>query len=191
MLMRKETFFKLNRLLLLSVVVCSAIIPLLYLPQIIQPTIQNEWMPRFQNPEITTVALSPLEDTVQPITIPSEQTKTVIREEFPWMKLLQNVYLAGILITFLILLHGIISIFILFWKAQFRQMDGFRLLIIDHEIPPFSFGRFVIISQTDYDAHQQAILAHEQAHISLTIFSIWHCLKRQKYSTGLIRLFIG
>jgi len=170
MLMRKETFFKLNRALLLSAVVCSAIIPLLYLPQIIQPAIQNQWMPRLQNPEITQIAQSPLEGSTQTFTFPTEQTKTIIREEFPWMKLLQTVYLAGILITLLILIHGIVSILILFRKAQFRQMDGFRLLIIDHEIPPFSFGRFVIISQSDYDAHQQAILAHEQAHIRLKHF---------------------
>jgi len=169
-LMRKETFFKLNRALLLSAVVCSAIIPLLYLPQIIQPAIQNQWMSRLQNPEITPDAQSPLEGSTQTFTFPTEQTKTIIREEFPWMKLLQTVYLAGILITLLILIHGIVSILILFRKAQFRQMDGFRLLIIEHEIPPFSFGRFVIISQSDYDAHQQTILAHEQAHIRLNHF---------------------
>ncbi len=170
MLMRKETFFKLNRALLLSVVVCSAVIPLLYLPQFVQPTIQNEWMPRLQNPEFTPDAQPAFEGSTQPLTVPTEQTKTVIREEFPWIKLLQTVYLAGILITLLILIHGIVSILILFRKAQFRQMDGFRLLIIDQEIPPFSFGRFVIISQSDYNAHQQVILAHEQAHIRLNHF---------------------
>ena len=169
-LMRKETFFKLNRALLLSVVVCSAIIPLLYLPQIMQPAIQNEWMPRLQNPEITPIAQSSLERSTQTFTVPTEQIKTVIREEFPWIKLLQTVYLAGILITLLILIYGIVSILTLFRKAQFMQMDGFRLLIIDDEIPPFSFGRFVIISQSDYDAHQQAILAHEEAHIRLNHF---------------------
>ncbi len=170
MLMRKETFFKLNRALLLSAVVCSAIIPLLYLPQIIQPTLQNEWIPRLQNQEIMLAPQYPLGESTQTVTVPTEQTKTVIREEFPWIKLLQTVYLAGILITLLILIHGIVSILILFRKAQFKQMDGFRLLIMDQEIPPFSFGRFVIISQSDYDAHQQTILAHEQAHIRLNHF---------------------
>ncbi len=169
-LMRKETFLKLNRAMLLSVVVCSAIIPLLYLPQFVQPTIQNEWMPRLQNPETTPNAQTQVDESTQTITAPSEQAKTVIREEFPWMKLLQTVYLAGILITLLILIHGLVSILMLFRKAQFRQMDGFRLLIIDHEIQPFSFGRIVVISQSDYDAHQRAILAHEEAHIRLNHF---------------------
>jgi TonB family protein len=169
-LMRKETFFKLNRALLLSVVVCSAVIPLLYLPQFIQPTIQNGWMPRLQNQEIMLAPQSPLEESTQTVTVPTEQTKTVIREEFPWIKLLQTIYLAGILITLLILIHGIISILMLFRKAKFIQMDGFRLLIIEHEISPFSFGRIVVISQSDYDTHQQAILAHEEAHIRLNHF---------------------
>lgn len=168
-LMRKETFFKLNRALLLSAVVCSAIIPLLYLPQIIQPTIQNQLIPTFQNMEIIQPVQSVQEKPTQNF-IESPAPHNTHKEEFPWPKLLRNVYLAGILITLLILIHGIVSILILFRKAQFMQMDGFRLLIIDHEIPPFSFGRFVIISQSDYDAHRQAILAHEQAHIRLNHF---------------------
>ena len=169
-LMRKETFFKLNRALLLSVVVCSAIIPLLYLPQFVQPTIQNEWMPRLQNPETTPIAQTQVDESTQTATVPSEKTKTEIRKEFPWIKLLLAVYLAGILITLLMLIHGIVSILMLFRKAKFTQMNGFRLLIIEHEISPFSFGRIVVISQSDYDTHQQAILAHEEAHIRLNHF---------------------
>ena len=49
-------------------------------------------------------------------------------------------------------------------------MDGYRLLIVDREVPSFAFGRSVIISRTDYDAHGSAILAHEQAHIHLNHF---------------------
>lgn len=168
-LMRKETFFKLNRILLLSVVVCSTIIPLLYLPQIVKPTIQNQLIPTFQNLEIMQPGQSVQEKPTQNV-IELNAPHNTHKEEFPWRKLLRNVYLVGILITFLILIHGIVSILILFRKANFRQMEGFRLLIIDHEIPPFSFGRFVIISQSDFEAHQQTILAHEQAHIRLNHF---------------------
>ena len=170
MLLRKETFFRLNRILLLSAVIFSVIIPALQLPQFIQPATQNEWMPAFQETAITQVAQTVSEETVQTVTAPMEQTNSVLKEEFSWLKLIENTYLAGILISFLILIYGIISILVLFRKARFMQMDGFRLLIVDHEVPPFSFGRFVIISQADYDAHQQTILAHEEAHIRLNHF---------------------
>jgi len=169
-LLRKETFFRLNRILLLSAVIFSAIIPAIQLPQSIKPTARNEWMSAFPKTVISQVAQPTSEETVPAATPPTEQTKPVLKEEFTWLKLVQETYLAGILISFLILIYGIISILILFRKARFMQMDGFRLLIIDHEVPPFSFGRFVIISQADYDAHQETILAHEEAHIRLNHF---------------------
>jgi TonB family protein len=170
MLLRKETFFRLNRILLLSAVIFSAIIPAIQLPKSIQPAAQNEWIPAIKEMETTLVSQPISEEAVQAITVPIEQPNSVLKKEFPWLKLIKNTYLAGILISFLILIYGIVSILVLFRKARFMQMDGFRLLIIDHEIPPFSFGHFVIISQADYDAHQQTILAHEEAHIRLNHF---------------------
>jgi len=170
MLLRKETFFRLNRILLLSAVIFSAIIPAIQLPQSIKPAAQNEWISPIQEMETTLVSQPTSEQAVQAITVPVEQPNSVLKKEFSWLKLVQNLYLAGIAISFLILIYGIVSILVLFRKARFMQMDGFRLLIIDHEIPPFSFGHFVIISQADYDAHQQTILAHEEAHIRLNHF---------------------
>jgi hypothetical protein len=49
-------------------------------------------------------------------------------------------------------------------------MDGYRLLVIEKEIAAFSFGRYVILSQRDYEEHRQTLLAHEQAHIRLYHF---------------------
>jgi hypothetical protein len=49
-------------------------------------------------------------------------------------------------------------------------MNGFRLVIIDKEIPAFSFSHFIFISQRDYEDHRQALLAHEQAHIQFKHF---------------------
>jgi hypothetical protein len=40
-LMRKETYFKLNRVVLLSIVLCSLIIPKLIIPQIIRKAVQQ------------------------------------------------------------------------------------------------------------------------------------------------------
>ena len=93
MLMRKETFFKLNRALLLSVVVCSAIHSAA-IPAANHSAnwIQNEWMPRLQNPEITTGCSTTIEGSTQQNFNMFQQNKqnTIIREEFPWIKLLQT-----------------------------------------------------------------------------------------------------
>jgi len=49
-------------------------------------------------------------------------------------------------------------------------MEGFRLLVVESEIPAFSFGHWVLLSQNDYDHHRLPLLAHEQAHIRLNHF---------------------
>jgi hypothetical protein len=173
-LMRKETFFVLNRLLLLSIVACSTIIPLLYLPQIIQPAIQVQLMPVFSETENQLQVLPIVTNEVDRVTVTlpkdSPDATPSRTRTYKVGQLLQYVYLAGMLISFLILIYGLVTVILLIRKAQVMQMDGFRLFIIHHEIPSFSFGRFVIISKSDYDAHRQTILAHEQAHIRLNHF---------------------
>jgi hypothetical protein len=67
--MRKETFFVLNRLLLLLIVACSTIIPLLYLPHIIQPAIQVQLMPVFSKSENQLQVLPIVTNEVDRVTV--------------------------------------------------------------------------------------------------------------------------
>ena len=68
------------------------------------------------------------------------------------------------------LVYSLISIFILYRRAKILTMDGYRLLIVNKEISAFSFGRWVFISQHDYENHHNEILAHEREHIRLNHF---------------------
>jgi len=172
-IMRKESFFAINRILLLTIVVASAIIPLLNLPKAYQQPVQVELLPVFA-PVKTSPAAFPTMETkfasnasVPENPIPAIESPNLV---FSVQKFLQYVYLAGFYITLLFLVYSLITILLLFRKARSIKMDGYRLLIIDREIAAFSFGRFVILSQNDYEEHRQALLAHEQAHIRLYHF---------------------
>ena len=168
-LMRKENFFLLNRIVLLAVVACSTIIPFIYLPQIIQPALQDKVIPTFIESENSVNEVSPDEGT-STIDVSFPDKKREPQKVLSVQQLVHYVYLTGVFISFLILIHSIVSVFLLFRKATVQQMDGFQMVIIDKEISTFSFGRFVIISQGDFDAHALTILAHEQAHIRLGHF---------------------
>lgn len=63
-IMRKESFFAMNRILLLAIVVASAIIPLLYLPKTYQPPVQVELLPVFVPAKTDPEVLAVLETTV-------------------------------------------------------------------------------------------------------------------------------
>ena len=166
-LMRKETSFAVNRATLLTIVAASVIVPLVQLPQLLQTPVHVELIPEFSESKVQIQNLPATENAAsfevqQPV---GEPTSTANELTIPLETLLRYFYLAGVLVALLLFIRNVVLIFLLSRKATVRQMDGYRLLIVDREVPSFTFGRSVIISQTDYDAHGQAILAHEQAHI--------------------------
>lgn len=164
-LLRKEASFKLNRIILLSIVLCSLVIPKLIMPQILQQTIQQPiefQLPVFKAEATNLQKIPDIDKTALP--------EKVGQSHFPFQKLLVYSYVTGLLITFLILIYGLISIFNLYRKAKVIRMGGCRLLIVEKEIAAFSFGNLVFISQRDYEDHQRVILAHEKEHIRLGHF---------------------
>lgn len=167
LLMRKETSFAVNRATLLTIVLASVIVPLVQLPQLLQTPVHVELIPEFSENKIQIQNLPGSENAtsfeVQPSV--SEPAPSTNELTIPLETLLRYFYLAGVLVALLLFIRNMIQIFLLSRKATVQQMDGYRLLIVDREVPSFAFGRTVVISQTDYDAHGPAILAHEQAHI--------------------------
>ena len=164
LLMRKEAFFKLSRMTLLFIVLASAIIPFIYLPQPIHPIVQIKLDPIFQSNSIIEEPVQtneipvaiyssvPASDTIHPIVI---STKTIVL----------FVYLAGVFISLLLLVYSISSVLLLFRKSRKTDLNGIRLMIVNDDIPAFSFRRYILISQHDYDTNSEAILTHELSHI--------------------------
>ena len=166
--MRKESFFALNRMLLLAIVVASSVIPLLYLPTFYQSPVQIDLLPVFAPAETGPVALADLvtDTTVEKSAIAGPEMDNISSSSVITLnQLIKYFYLAGLVFSFLFLLRGLSTILMLFRKAKSIKMDGYRLLVIDKEIPAFSFGRLVVLSQHDYEEHRETLLAHEQAHI--------------------------
>src|SRR3989339_535450 len=160
LLMRKETSFAVNRATLLTIVVASVIVPLVQLPQLMQTPVHVELIPEFSENKIQIKNLPGTENAtsfeVQPSV--SESAPATNELTIPLETLLRYFYLAGVLVAFLLLLRNIVLIFLLSRKATVRQMDGYRLLIVDREVPSFAFGRSVVISQADYETHGSTIL---------------------------------
>ena len=163
--MRKESFFKLSRMTLLFIVLTSTIIPFIALPQPIYSGLPIKVVPIFQNNTIIEKTVQtnaipaainstePIADTFHPIVI---STKTIIL----------IVYLAGVFISLLILVFRISSVLLLFRKSRKTVLHGIRIMIVNDDIPAFSFKRHILISQQDYETNSEAILTHELSHIN-------------------------
>ena len=168
-LMRKEAAFRLNRMILLFTVLISVSIPFLHLPQPVQPVGQLKLEPYFQS-----IAFSeePIQANVSPeITQPSVSIpKTNQPIPVSFKSVLLYIYFSGILISILMLIYSLGSVFMLFRKARKIKLEGVRLMIVNDDIPAFSFGRSILISQHDFDTSYEAIITHEQSHIRLGHF---------------------
>jgi biopolymer transport protein ExbD len=170
-LMRKESSFSVSRIILLTIVTASVIVPLVQLPQLMQTPLRVQLIPEFSENKIQIQNL-PVTEKAEAVVVPSsnEPTPAANKLTISLETLLKYFYLAGMLVAFILLIRNIVLVLMLFRNATVRQMDGYRLLIVDREVPSFAFGRLVVISQSDYDSHSAAILSHEQAHIRLNHF---------------------
>lgn len=144
LLMERETFHRLNRAVLLLSVLASYILPacIITTHQIVRITAP---LAEAHNTEIATI-----------------QTGT----QAYWPNVLLAVYLIGfaakLLYTILstIRLHRFCS-----QCEQHLQKDGTTIAVSEQNLAPFSWWNTIVLSRADFEAHDPALLAHEQAHI--------------------------
>lgn len=153
LMLRKESFFHFNRILLISIMLLSLILPLCDFHSL---SIEN-------NPIQHGMVVV---DT--PTTIVIEGTGNVTTtESINWFVVAVYVYFIGIAATLiwkliqLVALYGTIRNCVL-WKDE---QDGITIYCHAHDIAPFSWLNTIVISENDYNNNATEILRHELGHI--------------------------
>ena len=160
LLLRRETFFRLNRYYLLVTVLLGLGLP----------AFEFNW----QLAE-TPAAVYYL----QPITVGVEQLETVIvtasaqEEGFDFWALLTWVYWAGVAITLASFGYGLLQISRLYRQAEMAPGKGYRFVSTHQPHVPFSFFKNLFWSKKFEVSEEDrlSILRHEEAHIFQ-----WHSL---------------
>ena len=178
-LKRKDTDFAINRVLIISSVLVSMLLPFVQLPQKIQIPVKVELIPEFEENRIQIQKFS-AEPLNQLVAIPVAK-KVQLQEQkqeqrqkqatsFSVADVVKFVYFFGIFTSVLILCYNLMSVWSIFKKAKVIQMDGHRLLIVDRDLSSFAYRNSIVISSSDYELYRNEILAHELAHIRLKHF---------------------
>ncbi len=169
LLMRKEALFNVNRLVLLIIVVCSLAIPGLILPGFVQKPVEIQDIPFFtQNqPGLNNLPGQEKSAVINSALVPETASQ---QGKITTIQVLSLVYAAGVLISLLMLLHGIFLIIQFYKDAERIKLKGSLLLIVKKDIPAFSFAHLIFISRNDYENHSSVILAHELEHVRLNHF---------------------
>ena len=152
LLLARETFHRVNRVVLLLTALLSFVLPLciitlhttVHIPAP-QPTIEAGAM---------TATLADDDGLLPAITI---QRLTMAA---------MMVYLAGVAAVLGRLAFNIFKVWRLIRHSQLHpQDDGTVVAVTTHNVAPFSWMRYIVLNRDDYEAQNTSILAHERGHI--------------------------
>ena len=142
LVMRRTTFFRLNRVLLL----CGSFLCLA--------------LPFFR---LRTVATAGIASELSMVA-GAETMQEAVRTAFPWKEVLLAVYAVGALATLTLYALSARKIMRMMHRGESTSQDGCRLVLMDEDVPSFSWGRRIVMSRKDL-AENPAILTHEMMHV--------------------------
>jgi len=141
-LLSRETFFKQNRFSLLLILGCSFLIPLISVPN------------RIQSEPISSINLHQLNPSIEQYIQSATQSSLTI-----WAVLIFIVYVIGSIIELLLSLWGIFKLYRIIRNARLVKYVDFRIAVSKQEIDPFSWGRYIVISEKDYSFFRECLHA--------------------------------
>ena len=169
LLLRKETFFRTNRLLLIGLLITACCLPLLKVPTSwsFRPAVLTELS---EKAAINTSTTTTAESTVAPVTM---ETAASTSESAPktssswnWPAILLFVYLLGVLVFLIAFWVQFMSLLLSRRGLQYMQDGPYRIYELEGDQPPFSFLQMIFINPSAYDYETfEQILAHEKIHI--------------------------
>jgi len=148
-LLKKETFHRFNRVVLVGTAVLSFLLPLCII------TIHK-----------------PMEMVSQAIVLselPADGVASVVEESTPWwMMALTVLFWVGVAFVLVRVLISILSIIrIVRTGEQVLEEEGCKVFVTERDINPFSWMKYIVLSREDWEAPHESILSHEKAHIGL------------------------
>ncbi len=152
-LLKKETFHRFNRVVLVGTVVLSFLLPFCIV------TIRR---PMELAP--TPVPLE-FDGGVESELVP--MTEVVGNASCPWWPTaLTILFFAGAAFVLARVIVSILSLLRIIRRGEcVGEEDGCRIIVTERDIDPFSWMRYIVLSRKDWEAPHAPILAHERAHI--------------------------
>ena len=148
LMLARETFHRVNRIVLLATAVLSFVLPLCVITM----------------HETVTLQVSPV------VEVGDVQMQVVTEETTPlWQILLPILYIIGVVAVAAHTLWSVFKVVSLIKHCEQHPLsDGITLCVTGNaEVAPFSWMRYIVMNRSDYEAQNDAILAHECGHIRL------------------------
>ncbi|MGD8535859.1 MAG: M56 family metallopeptidase, partial [Candidatus Aminicenantes bacterium] len=140
--LKKETFFAVNRLYLVSSVVFSFVIPFINIP--------------------SPIASRPLLEG----SIVFSEVSRMPAQSLGISDILLLVYIWGVMFFLIRFVYQLLKVLILIRKSGVQKYNGLKVVFIEKDCSPFSFFNYVFINKSNISGDDfQRIIAHEMIHI--------------------------
>ena len=157
-LLKKETFHRFNRIVLVGTAIISFVLPFC----IITVNVSAGHLPLWLEPAVAGA-------TAEVAGIKELQTGMILPAEggLPWWQVaFVTLYWAGVAYVFVRIVISVLSISrIIRSSVNISNEDGCMIFVTEHNIDPFSWMKFIVISSDDWKNNHTSILTHEKAHI--------------------------
>lgn len=155
LMLRQESFFRMNRITLLTILMLALVLPMVDIPSLATPEqpvvyeMQHRIMLMTQEAEMTTKSLAATNRTIS------------------WLGILAIVYIIGVILALLIRLWQLFKIDKIIRGGCLWTDKSGKATIYCHidDVAPFSWMRSIVISEKDYKPYGREIMLHEKAHI--------------------------
>ena len=151
-LLKKETFHRFNRVVLVGTAMLSFLLPLCIIT-IHKPV---EMDPVAPEPVVVAAELS------APEPVP------FVEPTLPWWPVaLTILFWVGVAFVLARVIVSLLSIIRIIRQGEpVLEEDGCQIIVTDRDIDPFSWMKCIVLSRKDWEAPHASILTHEKAHIA-------------------------
>ena len=161
LMLRRESFFRFNRMVLLSILLLSLVLPLCNIP----------WMSLDHQPVVQAAQLQMLELGIPVHVLPEVQVLAEKQEESFFTLSLFHLF------TFIYIIGMVALLSMRLWQIARLQFglkqgvlwhndeQGVRIYCHSGDVAPFSWMRNIVINEKDYDEAGREIVLHEMGHI--------------------------
>ena len=143
LVMRRTTFFRLNRALLLAGSYLCLLLPLV---------------------RLRTVNVAAVASNLTMVAVETEPSDQVMNATFSWKEALLALYILGAAVTLALYLISAWKMHRVVQSGEVTEQEGCRLIVLEQDAPSFSWGRKVVINRKDLQENP-AIFTHESMHV--------------------------
>lgn len=162
LMLRRESFFRFNRIILLSILLLSLVLPLCNIP----------WMSLDHQPVVQAAQLQMLEMGIPVHVLPevqvlAEGAASQGTSRFSVFFLVSLIYIIGMVALLMMRLWQVARLQFGLRQGVLWHNDeqGVRIYCHSGDVAPFSWMRNIVINKKDYDEAGREIVLHEMGHI--------------------------